>query len=381
MAYIPKSNIKFSSTKDNSFVYKSSPQVSYQGEYIETSEGRYFAGRNPIDLSVEIIKKEKKELPRPNILTPTERSLKFGNSLSFKQHRILKGGIHNTLKQHEPINFIKNIPTEQDYKKGFFNRYFLKRKNADFDYKEIDFDTYDAIVKEDSKYDTNLYVAGFMKWSLKEPNQWITNAQQLTLQQQKGFLYLWILFPKFNEFAKVTNWDFSGDLQRYYPDGEEIPPSLPPAYAIPDSPGFNLLENNAIPNINPKCLNCVFNKENHCTKWNATIRPYYWCKAWGPVIPANVIGQYNFTNENFYAFISNQLANMENTYASGEATQSSPSQTSSTSLNLNTSPSERPQIPTGNANDGSPGDDFIPSGNTRPPTTSTPPSGGGGGGY
>ena len=53
----------------------------------------------------------------------------------------------------------------------------------------------------------------------------------------------------------------------------------------------------------------------------------------------------------------------------------------STSTNLNTSPSERPQVPTGNANDGSPGDDFISSGNTRPPTTSTPTSGGGGGGY
>ena len=128
MAYIPKSNIKFSSTKDNSFVYKSSPHVSYQGEYIETSEGRYFAGRNPIDLSIEIIKKVKKDLPRPNILNPSSRSLKFGNSLSFKQHKILKGGIHNTLKQHEPINFIKNIPTEQDYKKVFLIDIFLKEK-------------------------------------------------------------------------------------------------------------------------------------------------------------------------------------------------------------------------------------------------------------
>ena len=28
------------------------------------------------------------------------------------------------------------------------------------------------------------------------------------------------------------------------------------------------------------CLNCIFYQNNHCTKWDAPIRPQYWCKSW-----------------------------------------------------------------------------------------------------
>ena len=102
----------------------------------------------------------------------------------------------------------------------------------------------------------------------------------LGVQCEKSYWFKHNRYPETNPSDDAAKERLSagqevGEISKMlFPDGEEIPPSLPPAYAIPDSPGFNLLENNAIPNINPKCLNCVFNKENHCTKWNATIRSY-----------------------------------------------------------------------------------------------------------
>ena len=52
--YIPKSNIKISNTGNKKFVYVSN-KISYTGYYIETAEGKYFAGRDPLPLTQEII--------------------------------------------------------------------------------------------------------------------------------------------------------------------------------------------------------------------------------------------------------------------------------------------------------------------------------------
>jgi hypothetical protein len=62
---------------------------------------------------------------------------------------------------------------------------------------------------------------------------------------------------------------------RTYPDGEAIPESLPPAYkdsAEPDVPeGQN-------------CANCEYYKssEGYCIKFDANVRPLFWCAKWEP---------------------------------------------------------------------------------------------------
>jgi len=60
---------------------------------------------------------------------------------------------------------------------------------------------------------------------------------------------------------------------RTYPDGEPIPESLPPLYI--DSADV------AVPK-GQNCGNCEYYKgtEQYCTKFDATVRPLYWCAKW-----------------------------------------------------------------------------------------------------
>jgi hypothetical protein len=67
--------------------------------------------------------------------------------------------------------------------------------------------------------------------------------------------------------------DIKPEQGRTYPDGESIPESLPPAYqdsASPDVPGEQ------------KCANCNYYvaTESYCNKFDALVRPIYWCASW-----------------------------------------------------------------------------------------------------
>lgn len=59
---------------------------------------------------------------------------------------------------------------------------------------------------------------------------------------------------------------------RTYPDGEEIPESLPPAYMPAEESGYE----------NQNCANCEYYKgtEGYCIKFDANVRPVYWCAKW-----------------------------------------------------------------------------------------------------
>lgn len=60
---------------------------------------------------------------------------------------------------------------------------------------------------------------------------------------------------------------------RTYPDGEAIPTSLPPKYMPADSPEVPEGQN---------CANCEYYKatESYCTKFDAVVKPIYWCAKW-----------------------------------------------------------------------------------------------------
>lgn len=59
-------------------------------------------------------------------------------------------------------------------------------------------------------------------------------------------------------------------LERKYPDGTPIPKSLPPRY----QPSLG----------HEKCSNCGYfaAARKHCKKWDAKVKPTYWCAKWEP---------------------------------------------------------------------------------------------------
>jgi hypothetical protein len=63
---------------------------------------------------------------------------------------------------------------------------------------------------------------------------------------------------------------------RTYPDGEAIPDSLPPAYVDSSDPQVPAEQN---------CANCQYYKpsEGYCYKFDANVRPLYWCAKWEAV--------------------------------------------------------------------------------------------------
>jgi len=62
---------------------------------------------------------------------------------------------------------------------------------------------------------------------------------------------------------------------RTYPDGEAIPESLPPLYIDSQDP--------QVPE-NQNCANCEYYKssEGYCIKFDANVRPLFWCAKWEP---------------------------------------------------------------------------------------------------
>jgi len=69
--------------------------------------------------------------------------------------------------------------------------------------------------------------------------------------------------------------DINPIVGRQYPDGEPIPESLPPLYVDSTDPQVPPGEN---------CSNCKFYNpsEEYCMKFDATVRPMYWCAKWKP---------------------------------------------------------------------------------------------------
>ena len=63
---------------------------------------------------------------------------------------------------------------------------------------------------------------------------------------------------------------------RTYPDGEAIPESLPPLYVDSSDPQVPAEQN---------CANCQYYKpsEGYCYKFDANVRPLYWCAKWEAV--------------------------------------------------------------------------------------------------
>ena len=214
MSYIPKSKIIVKTAQSDaltdSFYTLSSPRVPYAGPYIETSDGRYFIGTNFLTKGEELFK---------------ERSIEgnFGDGEDFNTYLNVNSLPYNFLNKVKPIPAIKNIPTEKDYEKGYYNRYFVSRVNQQFGYKEINLKVYKSINGEQGEYDHHLHDVGLIKWAIKG-NVYKINQLNI-LEKEKTFPYLGFLFPVLNEFHRPdlqvqTNLTTEGG-ELYYKDGTE----------------------------------------------------------------------------------------------------------------------------------------------------------------
>ena len=128
----------------------------------------------------------------------------------------LKPRVVRFIEKTLPITATKTKPTEKDYERGYYTRYFCKRNNAENLYLEIDKSTFNNLKSKNDKHDFHLYTADSLIWAIDGD---IIKANNTTLQIiSKKYPNISSLFVKLNEFQKIRIAE-KGELT--YEDGTE----------------------------------------------------------------------------------------------------------------------------------------------------------------
>jgi len=185
--YLPKSKYNIKETPGNELVVKAT-RKPYAGSYLELSNGQYFAGNNIVNKGPELI------------LIDTSTNREFGTSYNFQVHKILKESTFDGLKKYKQVLPFKPQPTEGDYDKRFYIRYYAKRINSKLGYFEISNQVFADIISKKGTYDYNLYQVDSIRWVLmgkvKIANKKILEAQE---RRHPGIS---LIFPILNEYEK-----------------------------------------------------------------------------------------------------------------------------------------------------------------------------------
>ncbi len=202
MTYIPKSKLNIKTTNGKEF-RSVQTKKAYVGKYMQLSNGKLLIGSDPLNPGGEL-----------EPLSPPSNNLGF--SADVRLHQILKPEISLKLSKVKDIPFTKNTPTEDDYVKGYFIRYFVKKANQNTFYKEVSKKIYDSLKKRKSEYDVNLYQPGQIKWAIRGNVRNINKS--LLLKAEKRYPNLSLLYPKLDEFnrAEIVNNQFARQGELYY---------------------------------------------------------------------------------------------------------------------------------------------------------------------
>jgi len=171
--YYPKSQVKTNlNTKGGEYVISDS-NTPYKGYYYETSNGEYFSGRTPnespsfrltkVNLN-EPVTLSSFEFERDNFYSLSGRYLQSTN-LSFNQNP------PSLPKQSYPI------VTDNDYKLGEFQRYFVKKGNESI-FLEISLEDYRKYVNQDKDVMFELYTPIQINWILTGEEKQVYQVNQ-----------------------------------------------------------------------------------------------------------------------------------------------------------------------------------------------------------
>ena len=252
MVYIPRSKISKKQTSADNVLFIKTDGVPYKGPFIETSDGRFFAGHNNTIVGPELIKNP---IDKPTTSTPKL----FSNSKATRKYQNLRNDIKSKLEKATSVPLRKPPPTIIDYRIGRFQRYFFKRINETY-YQEIEKKTYVDILEKKPIYYSNLYDIGTIIWYIRGNDVFKQNALILK-KSEKKYPFINYLFPILNEYQlpeKTTKENLNtrgGEL--YYSDGKEyiglyhIHPSKGPMVGAKhtETPHDHLYYTNQLPEI------------------------------------------------------------------------------------------------------------------------------------
>lgn len=202
MPFIPKSQYSVKYTNGNELYNPRTGEI-YTGKYIQYSQ-KYFAGDTILNLKIPL-----KKIPNDNNTVVRDEKTFLYNQLNKKHYKKLKD-------RSIPVG-TKPTPTEKDYKKGEWKRYFCQRINDQNEFLELDAKGYKKL--QSGEYDNFLYTPGEILWSLT--NIQLNNDNVIRLMRQYPMIQFFFNNP--GEFINV-NENLTARLnQLSYKDGTPYP--------------------------------------------------------------------------------------------------------------------------------------------------------------
>ena len=176
--YYPKSQVKTNLyTNGGDFTARNSSTL-YKGYYYETSDGRYFSGKTPNESpTFELIRVNPNQSP-----TNLSEDLQVENIPVDNYYVIENGYLTSTrlafnLQAPTPPKQAYPVPTENDYKLGEFQRYFLKKGN-EIKFLEISLEDYRKYINQDRDVIFELYTPIQINWVLTGEKEQVYKINQ-----------------------------------------------------------------------------------------------------------------------------------------------------------------------------------------------------------
>lgn len=206
--YYPKSQIKTNLYSNGDYIL-STTLIPYTGYYYETSQGTFFTGKTPNNPpNIKLF------FPSTPFPLPGLKELPPTSEITFTSEEFLYSSIN--INPRIIPQFNPTIPTTQDQQNGQFTRYFCKKTN-ELTYIEIDQNTYQQLIKNDSKIAWDLYNPTQMIWIIKGDQTQVFNSNKssaIAIEQNlkwHGFSqYFQNKFLKYYESLNISNLYTSG---------------------------------------------------------------------------------------------------------------------------------------------------------------------------
>lgn len=179
----PKHQIKINQyTRGGEFIVIETNE-NYKGPYWSTSRNEYYIGENPSTLpKVQLKPIKQKFLPEEEVYDTTQNY--YITDIDYEP-------VRKNMKKEAPRKPRQSFPkpTPEDYTKGEFTRYFVKKGNENR-YIEVSKIEYTKFESKDELVDYNLYIPFSLKWMLKGDKQqvYLNNRATIIQTQQPGFI-------------------------------------------------------------------------------------------------------------------------------------------------------------------------------------------------
>jgi hypothetical protein len=193
--YYPLSQITSNLHTNGEEYMVESTKLSYSGYYWKTSKDEYFTGKTPQDTPTEKLVL----LVNKNLINVSENL----NTVSYYDTNDNSTYYLNLTNLNAPgllPTYSPTLPTQQNYQIGEFRRFFCKKTN-ELMYLEINSDTYNKLVNQDSTIAYQYYQPFNVSWQL-------TGSKEQVYTVNKNIVELIIFQRKLPQFDLYLKKDY-----------------------------------------------------------------------------------------------------------------------------------------------------------------------------